>query len=226
MNTRYHEMIVRYALGNELMDTTALDWIIRANLDSDLYQFNAEKHFDNAANPQVLAKRWEKGLHTYFMQALDSAMPNHFNRKRSLQAFGKASHAQADFYAHTDWIEMHAATGDADILAPFTGSVFHTHLLPLDLSSGYFSLRYGLDGCPKKSGSYHAPHPYRHCHAVIAKDYPDKGHGAEVAPDGRKYFEIAMSSAIRATHNLWAELQAIITDKFGPEVIRKLAWDQ
>jgi len=219
-------MIARAALGDGLMSATALDWIIRANLDSDLYQFSAEKHFDNAANPQALFKRWEKGLHTYFLQAIDAAAPENYNRKRSLKAFGKASHAQADFYAHTDWIEMNAANGEADKLAPFTGSIFHIHLLPPDLSSGFFNLRYGLDGCPGKSGSYNPPHPYRHCHAVIAKDYPDKGHGAEPAPDGRKYFEIAMASATRTTRLLWEEYQTLITEKIGLEAFQKLAWGQ
>jgi hypothetical protein len=208
------------------MSADALDWIVRANMDSDLYQFSAEKHFDNAANPEALANRWEKGLHTYFTQALAAAAADNFKRKRSLQAFGKASHALADFYAHTDWIEMYAAHGEADKLAPFTGSAFPTHLLPPELSSGFFNLRYGLDGCPGKSGSYHPPHPYHHCHAVIAKDYPDKDHGAELAPDGRKYFEIAISSATRATRILWEEFQACLTDKYSPETYHKLAWDQ
>jgi len=224
MNKRAHENVVRSALGDGRMNPKALDWIVRANLNSDFIQWRPEKHFDNASCPEVLADRWKQGLHAYFEQAIAVASPGKTNRRRSLSSFGRASHALADFYAHTDWVEIHVNLGEADRLAPFTGSVFSIHLLPPQLSSGFFSLRFGLDGCPCKDGVYIPPPPHIHCHAAIAKDDPDKGHGAELSPEGRTYFEIAQSLAIRATLALWEEFQTRLTQTYGPEVCRLLAW--
>jgi hypothetical protein len=225
MNTPAHESILRSALGDGCLNAQALDRVVRSNLesDSDFHQLDAKRHFDNAADVPMLAHRWEKGLHAWFLQALSLAAPGRFNGKRSLSAFGMASHALADFYAHTDWIEIHAALGDPDKLAPFTGSAFPVELFPAQLSSGYFSLRYGLDGCPGRHGSFQPPRPFRHCHATISKDYPDRDHGAELSPDGRNYFEIAISSSVRATRALWEEYKTLLTRAYGPDHFQRIA---
>jgi hypothetical protein len=224
MNTLSHESIVRAALGEGWMSAEALKWIVSANLASDLSPLVPEKHFDNAADRQMLAKRWQKGLHTYLNQACAAITQGKINRRRSLQAFGKASHALADFYAHTDWVELHAALGQPDLLAPLLQNTFPIDLFPVGLSSGFFSLRYGLNGCPVCQGVFKAPPPYHYCHAQIAKDYPDKEHGAERAPDGRTYFEIAFNSAKNATQELWHTYQEHIMGRCGPEVFQKLVW--
>ncbi len=156
MNLKVHEKILRDALedGNT-MSSQALRWVIAANKWSDLHQLVPERHFDNAPTREILCDRWKNGLKAYSDRAVELSAPVRSrgqglkDRKGALQAFGEASHALADFYAHTNWVELGVARGDSETLAPLFHDDFRVSDFPVELESGYFSLRYGISGCPK-----------------------------------------------------------------------------
>ena len=97
-----HERIVREALG-DIFGERALRLVIRANRRSDLHQFAAERHFDNAPNPRALCDLWQRGVSAWLAQALalcaprDTTVTRLRDRHRALAAFGRATHALADF---------------------------------------------------------------------------------------------------------------------------------
>ena len=217
MNIKAHEKILRDTLGNR-MSYQALNWIITANRLCDLHQFTPERHFDNAPNRDILCAHWKKGLKTYIDQAIDLSAPVHSSRlmlrsrKRALQAFGAATHTLADFYAHTNWVELGVDRGVPETLAPLLGDVCHASDFPIGLQSGYFSLRHGIRGCPESG----PPPGYKYCHEQIAKDHPDKGHGADyISTVGCTYYELAMSLASRATLRLWEALHDRIIVRYN-----------
>src|SRR5262249_14807541 len=128
-------------------------------------------------------------------------------RRGALKALGMATHALADFYAHTNWVEL---LGPAAEQAPLLGAEFPAAELPADLQSGYYSLRYGPKGCPSRRGVCTPPPGYGYCHEQLNKDAPTRGHGADrVIPgtlSGPTYHEVAVRLAIAATRDLWAVL--------------------
>lgn len=235
MNLKVHEQILREALGDgHTMSPQALGWVITANKLSDLHQFAPERHFDNAPNREALCERWEHGFKTYLDRAVELSVSVSGkrqvlkDRKGALQSFGAASHALADFYAHTNWVELGVTRGDSETLAPLCDDIFRVDDFPAELESGYFSLRYGMSGCPKTG----APQGYTYCHEGLAKDHPDKGHGADRAQmAGPTYHELAVALAIRATRQLWTTLCnrimvtcSTMTDVDVSAVIFELAW--
>jgi hypothetical protein len=219
MNLSAHEKIVRDALGGEkMMSSQALSRVIAANKLCDLHQFAPERHFDNAPNRSMICDRWEKGLKVYLDRAIELGAPldekkrTPKNRKGALSAFGAATHALADFYAHTNWVELGVERGDYETLAPLWNDTCHVSDFPDELQSGYFNLRHGLSGCPRSG----PPAGYRYCHERLAKDYPDKGHGADyIQTPGMTHYELAMSLATRATVQLWEVLHRRIVARYG-----------
>ena len=101
---------------------------------------------------------------------------------------------------------------------------------PVELESGYFNLWYGASGCPKIAGTLQPPRGYRYCHEQLAKDHPDKGHGADrVTVDGPTYHELAVLQATRATRQLWEMLHDRIITRYGADtdaeaVFVELSW--
>ena len=203
MNLKTHERIVREALTGRV-GPQELKWIIGANVRCDLYQLSPESHFDNAPDRETLALLWENGLNHYYSRALDWSRRFPHQPRKYLSSFGEASHALADFYAHTNWVEIQNENGDPELLAPLLEQSFAIFKFPPGIQSGFYSLRYGPTGCPQKNGVYQAPSPFRYCHANLAKDHADHGHGAERAsPGGLTFYEQAVSLAVRATTALW-----------------------
>lgn len=233
MNLKAHEKILRDALGDgNIMSSQALNWVITANKLCDLHQLAPERHFDNAPNREILCDRWKKGLKAYIDQTIElcapvrSSRPMLKNRKGALHAFGAATHALADFYAHTNWVELGVAQGDYETLAPLLSDVCHVNDFPIGLQSGYFSLWHGFRGCPKAG----PPMGYQYCHEQIAKDYPDKGHGADyIHIAGLTYYELAVLLASRATFQLWKMLHHRIVARYNTAtdaeaVFLELSW--
>ena len=239
MNLKVHEQIIREALGDgNTLSSQALGWIITANKLCDLYQFTPERHFDNAPNREMMCERWQRGLKAFSDRAIELSVPTGQtqrrlkNRKGALKAFGAATHALADFYAHTNWVELGVAQGNWETLAPLLGETCNVSDFPIELESGYFSLRYGVSGCPQTAGKPQPPKGYRYCHEQLAKDYPDRGHGADrIDVSGPTYHELAVLQATRATRELWETLHNRIVLKYGADtatdaeaVFRELAW--
>ena len=212
-----HERIVREALG-DILSVPALRVVIRANRRSDLHQFAAERHFDNAANPRALCDLWQRGLSAWLARAVarctprDPAVTRLLDHRGSLAAFGLATHALADFYAHTNWIELAIARGESPQMAPLLGSVCDPESFPPALQSGYFHPRHGLSGCPRAG----PPPGFTYCHAQLNKDAPTRGHGAaRPVPGGPTYHDLAVQLAISSTRSSWDALCARIRSAYG-----------
>jgi hypothetical protein len=136
----------------------------------------------------------------------------------ALWAYGLATHALADFYAHTNWVELAVERGDEPAPAPLLAAAFAPGDLPERLYSGYFSLRYGLSGCPQRAGRPSPPPGYRACHAQLNKDAPDRGHGAEPATvGGETYHALAVRLAIATTRASWEALCSKLEAAYGDD---------
>jgi hypothetical protein len=202
-----HEHIVREALG-ETLSPRALRLVIRANKRSDLHQLAPEYHFDSAPDSRALCELQRRGLDAWLTRAVARAAPpgreaGPLERRRALADFGRATHALADFYAHTNWIELALARGESPLPAPLLAGSSALAQLPAGLQSGYFHLRHGLTGCPRGG----PPAGFAFCHAQLNKDSPRRGHGAE--QPGRAdltYHDIAVQLAIASTRSAWDAL--------------------
>lgn len=137
----------------------------------------------------------------------DTAATRLLDRHGALAAFGGATHALADFYSHTNWIELAFARGELPQPAPLLGHTCDPESFPPDLQSGYFHLRHGLSGCPRAG----PPPGFAYCHARLNKDAPDRGHGAErPVSGGPTYHALAVQLAVASTHAAWVTLCARI----------------
>ena len=232
MNKEQHIAIVEQALGDEkIMSRQALGWVITANLRSDWHPLDAKRHFDNAASPDDLCAMWYSGFNTYLKRAViasESLAPR--SRRSALANFGRASHALADFYAHTNWVELMAEQGRLELQAPLLDTELTPDMLPQGLFSGYYNLRYGMQGCPKRDGHYQPPAGYPACHATLAKDSPTEGHGAEdIQPGGLTYYEAAHALAVSSTRRLWEVFLNRLNSAYGQQaqnIAIALAWEK
>ncbi len=219
MDLKTHAQILRDAFARGALGShpslpgRSLRWIIIANQLSDLHLFTRPRHFDCARSPAEVCELWEKGL-GHFMELSVRRLgpgwwgrPNRFRSWRGLAAFGAATHALADFYAHTNWVEIFVEQGETPPLAPLTGSACRPEMFPAALQSGYFSLRYGLSGCPRVNGRWAPPGGFRYCHAGLNKDSATTGHGAELtSPGGPTFHDLAARLATQSTLDLWDQL--------------------
>jgi hypothetical protein len=203
-----HERILREALG-DLLASPSLRAVIRANRRSDFHQLAPHYHFDSAPDPRALCHLWQRGLHTWLSRAVELSAPRDatalrlVDRSGALAAFGRATHALADFYSHTNWLELAVARGEVPQPAPLLEDHCDFERLSAALQSGYFSLRYGMSGCPRSG----PPPGFAYCHAQLNKDAPTRGHGAErPAPGGPTYHEMAVQLAIDSTRAAWETL--------------------
>jgi hypothetical protein len=219
-----HTQIVRAALGETgAISPNALRDVVSANLWCDLHQLSPERHFDNGPNPAALCALWQRGVDTYLRRAVAACMPGPPAASQSpdvqtaLRAFGQATHALADFYSHTNWIELAVARGEEPLPAPLVDDTCAPDCFPAELQSGYFSVRHGLSGCPTRGGKPCPPAGYRYCHAQLNKDAPNRGHGAErTSPTGTTYHEVAVGLAIAATRESWDALRGRLWEAYGP----------
>jgi len=216
-----HEQIVLAALG-DLLAPAALRSVIAANKRSDLHQFAAERHFDNGPTREALWALRQQGLDTYLARTIARARPagggRLAHRLAALRAYGLATHTLADFYAHTNWVELAVARGEESHLAPLLDAASGPSDLPDGLQSGYFSLRHGPSGCPTCAGQPCAPAGYRYCHVQLNKDAPDRGHGAErTTPGGPTYHALAVALAISTTRASWEALASRLQAAYGEE---------
>lgn len=212
-----HERILREALG-DVLSAHALQPVIRANRRSDLHQLASERHFDNAPDPRALCDLWRRGLSAWLARAVVLCAPRDpdaarlLDRRGALAAFGRATHALADFYSHTNWIELAFARGESPRPAPLFGHTCDPASFPPDLQSGYFHPRHGHTGCPRGG----PPPGFAYCHARLNKDAPNRGHGAErPLPGGPTYHDLAVQLAIASTRSAWESMCSRIREAYG-----------
>lgn len=239
-----HEAILKGALddGNTL-NAEALKWITGSfamgggNLGSDRHQLSPEKHFDSAKNPMEICQLWERGLNAALKRAVELAAPVGIEKRKlddrqgALEAFGEATHSLADFYSHTNWIELHELSHYQTPLAVPQAPILDQRCAPSAFSprlhSGYFSLSHGTSGCPSAG----PPAGFGSCHSQLAKDEPTSGHGKDKIGGGNiTYHEAAVAVSIRATRSAWRVLHDRIVARYltdatdGECVFTKLAW--
>ncbi len=214
-----HEDITRAALADDdTIASDALALVVQANRRSDLNQWEEARHFDNARDPVEICRRWENGVNRWYEDAVKSVAPADLekrrlrNRTEALNLFGKTLHAVQDFYSHSNYVEL-------SLPAPQPGFLLadcNPPDLPRDLQTGYFSIRYGLDGCPVGG----PPAGFRYCHSRLNKDTP-----------GTPNHNAARSFATTATRLAWEELRRRTIATYGNDLstdaeclFAKLAW--
>jgi Heterokaryon incompatibility protein Het-C len=219
-----HEQIVRTALAGQTsedaLDSVVGSWILdEGNRGADRHQFTPSLHFDSAPDRQAICDRWRASIDTLLDSVVSTSDPTGVwdterfrQRQAALEAFGQATHALADFYSHSNYVELaferpELGLLDADGLprtAPLSGAHCDPKQLPAGLQTGYFNILYGPDGCPTRNVAPEADSPmigeprdldqvawvaqpappagFAYCHEQLAKDEPDTGHGADVVP--------------------------------------------
>jgi hypothetical protein len=214
-----HESITREALaGGDTIAADALDVVVQANRRSDLNQWEEARHFDNARDPAEICRRWADGVNRWYQDAVKNIAPADREKRRlkdrteALQLLGKTLHGVQDFYSHTNYVEL-------SLPAPQPGFLLaecDPANLPHDLQSGYFSVRYGLDGCPAGG----PPPGFRYCHSTLNKDKP-----------GRPNYDAARLFATIATRHAWDELRRRVVATYASDrstgaecLFTKLAW--
>ena len=239
-----HQAAFRAVLADRF-DARAQRWVELGleGPDALVGQTHPEYHFDSAPDRDAVCRRWEEGpgtfLHDITEYAYEAFRPKPpgeaatfdrlaTNRELGLARFGYYVHAIQDFYSHSNWIEIFADRGEPAPLAPIVSGC-DPAVLPVDLSTGYFDLDYGISGCPSAG----PPEGFRYCHGPtadpghqLAKDVPSY-HGADRLPDGSAtYHEEAVRLATLATADAWtvlhdrvvAELRASLPDR-SPECL-------
>jgi hypothetical protein len=213
MTPSVHIAILNKSL-EKICNPHVLRFIALMNCFCDAYQWRSEMHFDNGRNVSELGTLWQQGLQKYIRDSLPDRRKRKDGRinwriSQNLVAFARATHAIADFYSHTNWVELHAPR---ICPAPILKDEWSNNDFPTDLNSGFFSLRYGLAGCPSRNGIFTPPAGFTSCHALLNKDSPDKGHGAEsLSASAMTYHELAVSHAIASTR----ELSDLLTTAHG-----------
>ncbi len=213
------------------MSGGSLRLITVANLTCDALQLSPQWHFDSAPDPGAIVALWRQGCRKALSRSLRYCRPNHGmprNRRLALLAFGAASHAIADFYAHTNWIELYLqeCSPDSIPLAPLSTLECDVSQFPPRLQSGYFHLRHGIYGCPRVDGVYCPPPGFLYAHAQLAKDFSNQGHGADPIAAGSltTHFEVAVRLAADATLQAWQNLSQLLLETYGPVTRAILAY--
>ena len=132
-----------------------------------------EWHFDSANDPAAICERWTKGpkalLDAAALAAVegfrvtpgtpDDPKKRQSQREETLKDYGQYLHAIQDFYAHTNWIELHVAAGKQPNPAPIVDGCDAATLNSLapGLRSGYFNADTPPDFCGPR---YRSTTPY------------------------------------------------------------------
>ena len=189
-------------------------WITgTGNLGSDIYQWSPYRHFDNAALPAVVCQQanqlWNEFAGKIRGFSAIGAWPN------ARDAFGALTHATQDFYSHSNWLELGQRT-IAPLFPVCTGAG-----LPGGLQTGYFEWNWTNAfpaGCPLIKDRLTPPVPFMFCHAMLNKDSPTFGHGADSLPEGgRRYHQAAVDLATEHTRLLYGAVRNFISGEFTPQ---------
>jgi hypothetical protein len=183
MDLKYHEQLTVTAAPSSLSSTT-IAVIVSANLAVDLNQFDSALHFDNCA--------FAPGL-----EHIDAKWTAIAHGQDTYTSFGQLLHTVQDFYAHSNWIELHQQEDPVPIWDLTLAS------LPPDIVSGTYSV-----GSPKLCG------PDAPDHAQINKDSPNSEEGRKIVQSGpnqgKSLFDLAYDTALRATQAQFAQLLRIL----------------
>lgn len=176
--------------------------ITRGNLQQDANQFNSALHFDNCAFPEGRSHYlacWEE---------IGSQIASG-HKKEALITFGKILHSVQDFYAHSNWVELHLGEN------PIPVWDLNLDSLPGDIVSGTY-----LSGFPKKCKS-NAP-----SHESLNKDSQDSETGRIIIEQGHHHgkslFQLAYDVALHHSRKEFTKFLNVFTVQ-QPESIISLS---
>lgn len=176
------------------------------------------RHFDNAKNPAEFCDRAITAWNVYRPAIVDGAQPigpggqDLVNGPAARAAFGGLLHALQDIYAHSNWVELNVAGGTPENLFPSVFPTCDPGALPPELYTGFFSLDFGIEGCPPAG----PPPGFKECHSTLNKDSFDTPEGGKLLPAGVSvpgainYYDLAAILATRASSDLYRQIRALI----------------
>lgn len=215
----YHERIVRDALPPDQVDGIAMTQVLTGPppglgaVSSDVQAGDEWRHFDNAKDPADVCARARKAWDVFVPSLSAGAQPAGpgytvlANGPAARSAFGGLAHALADFYAHSNWVELNVASGQPEQPGPQIFPTCDPAALPSGLHTGFFSLLYGPTGCP-----FGGPPPgFDQCHSSLNKDNPFSAEGRIPVPGtGMNQFDLARTLATRATTELYGQVRDLV----------------
>jgi hypothetical protein len=208
-----HEQILRTSVlplvGAAPFDQMVGDLLSgQGNLGSDQHQFDEFRHFDSAPSRTAVCDRATAAWNRFYIAIRDGVQPQNapeFDQVGGLaearSAFGALTHALQDFYAHSNWVELYIAAGQQPQIATALFPTCVPAALPAGLETGYFSLAYGLGGCPNSplNDAWIPPAGFSFCHETLNKDSEQTRHGRELVPGSTQTYH-ALAAQLAAAH--------------------------
>jgi hypothetical protein len=172
-----------------ILSDSNLGKVIIANLSQDLDQVDSDHHFDNCCFEE--GAKYIEGEWKNVQAQADKLSDN------GLAAFGRLLHTVQDFYAHSNWVEIH------QFYDPIPVWDLDVRNLPYGIMSGTWFI-----GHPKKCNSSVPPH------TKLNKDDPNSEEGQKIVATGpnkgKTLFSLARESAIRATLIQFEQLKKLV----------------
>jgi hypothetical protein len=182
----YHAAITEQACPDDPTIRGHLSEIVAGNVGTDLDQSDSVLHFDNctfALGVQRIQDLWQ-------LIESDQVEVNRY------LIFGTMIHTVQDFYAHSNWIELHTDQRPVPVW----------DLVLTSLPSGIVSGTY--PDHPQECG------PGAPTHAQLNKDSPNSEEGRKTVPSGpnesESLYDLAFATAVGATKVQFAHLQAVV----------------
>lgn len=183
----YHAELTQEA-NNGQLSQQQLGYVVAANIAQDLLQTQSRVHFDNCDFPggvEHLGAEWN---------VIDN-LPDKYSDS-ALAAFGALLHTTQDFYAHSNWIELHEQQSPIPLWDQTLAS------LPSGIVSGTWWL-----GFPRLCG------PNAPSHSELNKDSPTSTEGGRIVVSGpnqgKTLFVLAYATAIAATKLQYKRLAGV-----------------
>jgi hypothetical protein len=193
-NIGYHAELTEEA-NNGALDQEQLGYVVAANIAQDLYQTQSQVHFDNCDFPGGVTHI--EGLWNAIYETGDKYS------SVALTAFGALLHTTQDFYAHSNWIELHEQQAPIPVWDQKVAN------LPAKIVSGTWLL-----GFPKLCG------PNAPTHSALNKDSPTSTEGAKIVGSGpnqgKSLFDLAYATALAATRLQYARFSAVKLAPLSP----------
>ena len=190
-NIGYHASLTEEA-NDGVLDDQQLGYVVAANIAQDLLQSQSCVHFDNCDFPGAIA-------HIAAEWAIIESVGDRY-ADAALAAFGALLHTTQDFYAHSNWIELHQDVAPV----PVWDQTLAT--LPAGIVSGTWWI-----GSPKLCG------PGAPTHSELNKDSPTSTEGSKIVQagpnQGKSLFDLAYATALAATQMQYARFA---TTKLAP----------
>lgn len=177
------------------LDIRRINLVVSANESQDIHQIDSKRHFDNCCfeeGVEYIKDEWKN----------IEAETDHYSDV-ALAAFGRLIHTVQDFYAHSNWVEIHQA------YSPIPVWNLDVKNLPSGVVSGTW-----LPGLPKKCSNKAPSHSGLNKDSEDPKNSPEGCKIVSEGPNkGKSLFCLAREAAISATIEQF--------EQFGQSAIKK-----